>query len=108
MTNRRSCGDHRVGPREEWLAARAELAQLEAEQAELEQRAIAARRALPWVAVEKEYVFDTESGKKTLGELFDGRRSCSPTTSCMGPITRSAPVRLHKPSPTSSTARRSI
>jgi predicted dithiol-disulfide oxidoreductase (DUF899 family) len=65
--------DHQVGTREEWLAARAELAQLESEQAELEQRAIAARRALPWVAVEKEYVFDTESGKKTLGELFDGR-----------------------------------
>ncbi len=65
--------DHRVGTREEWLAARAELAQLEAEQAELEQRAIAARRALPWVAVEKDYVFDTESGQKTLAELFDGR-----------------------------------
>jgi predicted dithiol-disulfide oxidoreductase (DUF899 family) len=31
------------------------------------------RRALPWVAVEKEYRFDTNDGPKTLAELFDGR-----------------------------------
>ena len=33
----------------------------------------AQRRELPWVPVEKEYVFDTEEGKKTLGDLFEGR-----------------------------------
>ena len=33
----------------------------------------AARRALPWVKVEKEYIFDTPQGTKTLAELFDGR-----------------------------------
>jgi predicted dithiol-disulfide oxidoreductase (DUF899 family) len=31
------------------------------------------RRALPWVPVEKEYVFDTDDGEKALRELFDGR-----------------------------------
>ena len=31
------------------------------------------RRELPWVEVEKEYVFDTEDGPKSLAELFDGR-----------------------------------
>ena len=31
------------------------------------------RRELPWVPVEKEYEFDTQEGKKTLAELFDGR-----------------------------------
>src|SRR5919198_5173611 len=31
------------------------------------------RLELPWVPVEKEYEFDTEDGKKTLAELFDGR-----------------------------------
>ena len=31
------------------------------------------RRQLPWVPVETEYQFDTEQGKKTLAELFDGR-----------------------------------
>src|SRR3954464_5533246 len=64
---------HRTGTREEWLAARAELAKLEAEQAERNQEIIKKRRELPWVPVEKEYEFDTEDGKKTLHELFDAR-----------------------------------
>src|SRR5690349_22591087 len=62
-----------IGTREEWQAARAELAKLEAEHAQLGQKVIEQRRALPWVPVEKEYEFDTEDGKKTLAELFDGR-----------------------------------
>jgi predicted dithiol-disulfide oxidoreductase (DUF899 family) len=62
-----------VGTREEWQAARNELAELEAEHAKLGQRATELRRQLPWVPVEKEYQFDTEDGKKTLAELFDGR-----------------------------------
>ena len=32
-----------------------------------------ARRALPWVKVDKQYLFDTAAGEKTLAELFDGR-----------------------------------
>jgi predicted dithiol-disulfide oxidoreductase (DUF899 family) len=62
-----------IGTREEWQAARDELAKLEAEQAELSQRVTEQRRQLPWVPVEKEYVFDTQDGKKTLVELFEGR-----------------------------------
>ncbi len=65
--------DHRTATREEWQAARDELAKLEAEQAELGRKVIEQRRQLPWVEVEKEYVFDTEDGRKTLAELFDGR-----------------------------------
>jgi predicted dithiol-disulfide oxidoreductase (DUF899 family) len=65
--------DHKTATREEWQAARAELAKLEAEYAELGEKVTAQRRQLPWVPVEKEYVFDTEDGKKTLAELFDGR-----------------------------------
>jgi predicted dithiol-disulfide oxidoreductase (DUF899 family) len=65
--------DHNTGTREEWQAARDELAKLEAEQATLTQKVTEQRRQLPWVAVEKEYEFDTEEGKKTLAELFDGR-----------------------------------
>src|SRR4029453_5539647 len=53
--------------------ARDELAKLEAEHAELGRKAAEQRRQLPWVRVEKEYRFDTEDGKKTLAELFDGR-----------------------------------
>jgi predicted dithiol-disulfide oxidoreductase (DUF899 family) len=63
----------RVGTREEWQAARDELAKLEAEHAELGQKITEQRRQLPWVPVEKEYVFETQEGRKTLAELFDGR-----------------------------------
>jgi predicted dithiol-disulfide oxidoreductase (DUF899 family) len=64
---------HATATREEWQAARNELAKLESEHAELGQRVTEQRRQLPWVPVEKEYEFDTEDGKKTLAELFDGR-----------------------------------
>ena len=65
--------EHEVGTRDEWQTARDELAKLEAEHAELGRRVTERRRELPWVPVEKEYVFDTDDGKKTLAELFDGR-----------------------------------
>jgi predicted dithiol-disulfide oxidoreductase (DUF899 family) len=65
--------EHNTGTREEWEAARAELAKLEGEHAEQNNEIKKKRRELPWVPVEKEYTFDTEDGKKTLDELFDGR-----------------------------------
>jgi predicted dithiol-disulfide oxidoreductase (DUF899 family) len=65
--------EHTTGTREEWQEARDELAKLEAEQAELGRRVVEQRRRLPWVRIEKEYEFDTEGGKKTLTELFEGR-----------------------------------
>lgn len=65
--------EHRIGTREEWQAARDGLAKLEAEQAERNEEIKRKRLELPWVPVEKEYEFDTEEGKKTLAELFDGR-----------------------------------
>ena len=65
--------DQMTGTREEWQAARAELAQLEAEYAELGQKVTEQRRRLPWVAVEKDYEFDTEEGTKSLADLFESR-----------------------------------
>ena len=65
--------DYKTGTRDEWQAARAELARLEAEYAALGQKVTEQRRQLPWVAVEKRYAFDAEDGKRTLAELFDGR-----------------------------------
>jgi predicted dithiol-disulfide oxidoreductase (DUF899 family)/predicted enzyme related to lactoylglutathione lyase len=64
---------HKVVSRNEWIAAR--KAHLKDEKAftEARDRLSAERRALPWVKVEKHYVFDTPSGRKTLGELFEGR-----------------------------------
>src|SRR5918999_2275940 len=65
--------ERKIGTREEWQAARDELARLEAEQAERNEEVKTKRRELPWVPVEKEYEFETQDGKKTLVELFDGR-----------------------------------
>ena len=65
--------DHEIGSREEWQEARDALAKLEAQHAEFNGEIRKQRLALPWVPVEKDYEFDTEEGKKTLPELFDGR-----------------------------------
>ena len=65
--------EHRTGTREEWQAAREELAQLEAEQAQRNEEIRRRRLELPWVAVDKDYQFDTEDGKKSLADLFAGR-----------------------------------
>jgi len=62
-----------IGTREEWQAAREQLAKLEAEQAERDEEIKRRRLELPWVPVEKEYTFDTEDGRKELADLFDGR-----------------------------------
>jgi predicted dithiol-disulfide oxidoreductase (DUF899 family) len=65
--------DHKVGTREEWLAAREQLLVREKEHARLGDELARQRRELPWVRVEKEYRFDTDHGGKALAELFDGR-----------------------------------
>jgi predicted dithiol-disulfide oxidoreductase (DUF899 family) len=62
-----------VGTREEWLVARRELLVAEKEHTRRGDELARRRRALPRVPVEKEYGFDTEDGRKTLPELFDGR-----------------------------------
>src|SRR4029077_10640991 len=73
-SNRKPTMQHRVVSREEWLAAR--KAHLKNEKALTRMRDLVAaeRRSLPWVKIEKDYVFDTTEGKRTLPELF-GRNS---------------------------------
>lgn len=65
--------NHPIVSAEEWLAARRDLLRAEKEVTRLNDKLSAQRRALPWVKVEKEYVFDTISGKKSLADLFEGR-----------------------------------
>jgi predicted dithiol-disulfide oxidoreductase (DUF899 family) len=65
--------EHTIGTRDEWQAARDELAKLETEHAERNEEIKRKRLELPWVPVEKQYEFDTEDGKKTLRDLFEGR-----------------------------------
>jgi predicted dithiol-disulfide oxidoreductase (DUF899 family) len=69
----RTVDNPKIVPREEWLAARRKLLAKE-KRLTHERDAIAAeRRQLPWVKVEKNYIFDSPSGKKTLADLFDGK-----------------------------------
>jgi predicted dithiol-disulfide oxidoreductase (DUF899 family) len=65
---------HPVVSQQEWLEARKALLVKEKEATHLRDRLNAERLAMPWVKVEKMYVFDTPTGKKTLAELF-GERS---------------------------------
>ena len=65
--------EHRVVSQEEWLAARKQLLRKEKEFTRFRDQLSAERRELPWVRVDKEYVFDAPDGKETLADLFDGR-----------------------------------
>src|SRR4051812_24760322 len=64
---------HKIVSREEWLAARRALLAREKEATHLRDKVNAERLALPWVKVDKNYVFDTRDGKKSLADLFAGR-----------------------------------
>jgi predicted dithiol-disulfide oxidoreductase (DUF899 family) len=64
---------HRVVSQAEWLAARKAHLKNEKALTRLRDLVAAERRALPWVKIDKEYVFETAEGKRTLAELFDGR-----------------------------------
>lgn len=64
---------HPIVSRDEWLKACKALLLKEKEETHLRDAVRAARLALPWERVEKNYVFDTSAGKKSLAELFDGR-----------------------------------
>ena len=64
--------EHRIYTQQEWQAERDALLEEEKELTRRADELAGKRRELPWVAVEKEYRFETEEGMKTLAELFDG------------------------------------
>jgi predicted dithiol-disulfide oxidoreductase (DUF899 family) len=63
----------KVVSHDEWLAARKQHLKKEKEFTRLRDKLSAERRELPWVKVEKNYVFDAPKGKETLADLFAGR-----------------------------------
>ncbi|MBB6180981.1 DUF899 domain-containing protein [Pseudorhizobium flavum] len=65
--------ENAIVSREEWLEARRRLLQLEKEETRLRDKVRAERRALPWVRMDKDYVFQAPDGEKRLADLFDGR-----------------------------------
>ena len=66
---------HQIVSREQWIAARKDLLRQEKELTRMRDAVAARRRALPWVKVEKTYVFDGPNGRETLADLFSGRSS---------------------------------
>jgi len=72
-SKRESIENHRVVSREVWTKAREEHLAKEKEFTKLRDELSQHRRDLPWVKVDKEYVFDGPAGKQTLAELFEGR-----------------------------------
>ena len=65
--------DHRIGTEDEWQTEREALLEEEKELTRRGDELAAKRRELPWVAVEKDYRFETERGPRSLADLFDGR-----------------------------------
>jgi predicted dithiol-disulfide oxidoreductase (DUF899 family) len=64
---------HHVVSQEAWTQARKELLAKEKEFTRLRDELSRARRELPWVRVDKTYVFEGVNGKATLADLFEGR-----------------------------------
>ena len=65
--------EHRVGTREEWVAARLKLLKEEKEHTRRSDELAQKRQQLPWVRIEKDYRFETDEGKAALSDLFRGR-----------------------------------
>jgi predicted dithiol-disulfide oxidoreductase (DUF899 family) len=76
---------HQIVSRDEWLKARVALLAKEKAFTRLRDQLSAEQRALPWIRVEKDYVFDGPSGKVTLAQLFDGRSQLFIKHFMMGP-----------------------
>jgi predicted dithiol-disulfide oxidoreductase (DUF899 family) len=63
----------KTGSRKEWLAARLDLLKAEKELTRRSDELAERRQALPWVRIDKEYRFETDSGSASLKDLFRGR-----------------------------------
>ena len=77
--------NHPVVSRDQWIAERKKLLAREKQVTHLRDQVAGERRELPWVRVEKDYVFDTPAGRRTLAELFDGRRQLLVQHFMLGP-----------------------
>ena len=77
--------EHEIVSQEEWLFARKDLLSKEKQLTRLRDKLAVERRALPWVKIEKEYVFDAPEGQVTLADLFDGRSQLFIKHFMMGP-----------------------
>lgn len=77
--------NHSIATRDQWLAQRKALLTEEKELTQLRDKLAQDRRALPWVRVDKSYVFDTPDGPRALADLFNGRRQLLVQHFMLGP-----------------------
>jgi predicted dithiol-disulfide oxidoreductase (DUF899 family) len=73
-TPERLAKNHRIVSRDEWLAERKKLLVREKELTRLSDRIAGERRDLPWVRIDQDYAFEAPEGRRTLADLFEGRR----------------------------------
>ena len=66
--------EHAIATRKRWLEARRDLLAAEKDLTRRSDQVAQLRRQLPWVRVDKTYVFDGRDGRRSLADLFDGRR----------------------------------
>jgi predicted dithiol-disulfide oxidoreductase (DUF899 family) len=64
---------NRIVTKRDWIEERRALLAKEKELTRLRDRLAEERRALPWIRIEKPYVFEGPNGKVTLSELFEER-----------------------------------
>jgi predicted dithiol-disulfide oxidoreductase (DUF899 family) len=76
---------HQIVTKSEWIEARRALLAKEKELTRLRDRLAEEQRALPWIKIEKSYIFDGPEGEVTLSELFDGRSQLFLKHFMMGP-----------------------
>jgi len=84
-TTSSNSSQHAVVSPDQWLAERRKLLAREKELSRLQDEVAARRRALPWVRVDKHYVFDTRDGQRSLAELFEGRSQLMVQHFMLGP-----------------------
>jgi predicted dithiol-disulfide oxidoreductase (DUF899 family) len=77
--------NHPVVTSDRWISERKKLLAREKELTHLRDEIAAQRRALPWVKIDKEYIFDTPVGKRSLADLFDGRSQLMVQHFMLGP-----------------------
>ena len=84
-TSELSTLNHPVVSKDRWLAERKALLAREKELVNLQDQIAQARRALPWERIDKNYVFDAPEGKRSLADLFEGRRQLMVQHFMLGP-----------------------
>jgi predicted dithiol-disulfide oxidoreductase (DUF899 family) len=80
-----TAANHRIVSADRWLAERKALLSREKELVRLADEIARERRALPWERVANDYVFDAPEGRRSLAELFDGRRQLLVQHFMLGP-----------------------